>query len=516
MKKQLLRTCGLAEFHWTTVNLLQSRAIAILCPEMACRLLPSFVVIVLIGCLIVHGAPNDVDRHNDIETTSTTLHLLPNDVRHMILMRIAINDLMSASTTSKSMNEVIKSQWAPLVLMNSRSSGPMIRRAFHHLYTHQRDVDTIHVDERQTRRVMAELCSTSSTNMSMSPDQLRWSLQLFTKESALVIGQVVWRQHMRQWTEQSRSRFNALDDHLRQQTIQSMVDIAANLSHLVVRIRPMQMFISSLNQLLSRNGQMADDDVAPFADIVRSDMIASFNVDDIRLLTLLGVNWVGLVNPSWRYRLESFLERCHSLSIDLIFACLEQRPDIARVVFDNADSPQSLVAINSHQPLNALQMLKYWNGVFDEKLALAKMIVEATGDNAAHLILGEPRNVLKYEIVCANDNVTRLYIDQLALEGRDIFGNDPFGRAFLEEGIQTGRPSYLNILKFAPNICEFLNRPDSNNRTALQHAELVLDGLTGENDAYVLNGVISRYRRLIRDTIADYCRNYSVPMIQYN
>ena len=78
------------------------------------------------------------------------------------------------------------------------------------------------------------------------------------------------------------------------------------------------------------------------------------------------------------------------------------------------------------------------------------------------------------------------------------------------------RPAYLNILKFAPNICEFLNRPDSNNRTALQHAEFVLDGLTGENDAYVLNDVISRYRRLIRDPIADYCRNYSVPMIQYN
>ena len=158
---------------------------------MACRLLPSLVVIVLIGCLIVHGAPNDVDRHNDIETTSTTLHNLPNDVRRLILMRIAINDLTSASMTSKSMNEVIKSQWAPLVLMNLRSSGPMIRRAFHHVYTHQRDVDTIHVDERQTRRVIAELCRTSSTNMSMSPDQLRWSLQLFPKESALVIGQVV-------------------------------------------------------------------------------------------------------------------------------------------------------------------------------------------------------------------------------------------------------------------------------------------------------------------------------------
>ena len=97
---------------------------------------------------------------------------------------------------------------------------------------------------------------------------------------------------MRQWTERSRSRFNALDDHPRQQTIQSMVVIAANLSHHVVRIRPTRNFIQWMNQLLSRNGQMADDDVAPFADIVRSDMIASFNVDDIRLLTLLGVNWV--------------------------------------------------------------------------------------------------------------------------------------------------------------------------------------------------------------------------------
>ena len=96
-----------------------------------------------------------------------------------------------------------------------------------------------------------------------------------------------------------------------------------------------------------------------------------------------------MANPSWRDRLEWYLQRCHSHSNDLIYACLKPRPDIARVVIDNADSPQSLAAINSHQPLNALQMLKYWNGVFDEKLALAKIIVEATGDNAAHLILGE-------------------------------------------------------------------------------------------------------------------------------
>ena len=41
-------------------------------------------------------------------------------------------------------------------------------------------------------------------------------------------------------------------------------------------------------------------------------------------------------------------------------------------------------------------------------------------------------NVLKWEIIYGNDNVTRLYIDQLAREGRDIFGTDPFGRAFLE------------------------------------------------------------------------------------
>ena len=247
------------------------------------------------------------------------------------------------------------------------------------------------------------------------------------------------------------------------------------------------------------SGQMSHDDVAPFADIVHSDMIASFDVDDVRLLTLLGVNWVPLANRDGRYRWSWYCELHpdrHSHSIDLIYACLEHRLDIARVVIDNADSLQSLVAVKSDGALNPLEMLTYWNRDFDEKLALAKMIVAASDDSAAHLIVDETSvwDVLKRELVNGDDNVTRLYLDQLAREGRDLIRTDPYGRAILEYGIQMSRPEYLNILKFAPDAGAFLNRRDSHKRTALEHANFMVTHCKRHQGARVDHSVAIRNR----------------------
>ena len=170
------------------------------------------------------------------------------------------------------------------------------------------------------------------------------------------------------------------------------------------------------------NNHVHDDDPI---DLFDDNVVGSLSLHDVRLLTLLGENLIDLHDSCWRHR-----------------------PDLVQVLIDNADSPPQLVASKTALHVLRPYILPFQNYSRETHLQIAEMILKAAGDNAADLILTEQYsfNVLEDSILEGNDDVTRLYIDQLAREGRDIFGNDPYGRDLLQEGILTRRPAYLNIL----------------------------------------------------------------------